>query len=211
MISVFRLLKHSLLSNRLLKHSLLSNRRFQCPECLADNFFPQCKLLGLFQSRIPQRIGDGYCRNNPICPDRQRDRSNRTDMDNRKTCLFDFFYHRCTATRTGPSGRGQDDRIYPRIQKSPHDLLCVVSGRSHGCAVSDGGIEEVMQLADHTFFFQLTQHVDRKYTVRIFVRVDRIITAVGCFPCFRTQGIQSGNAVFTMLYSPNLEALEASM
>ena len=71
MISVFRSLKHS----------LLSNRCFQCPECFADNFFPQCKLLGLFQSRIPQRIGDGYCRNNPIGPDRQRDRCNRTDMD----------------------------------------------------------------------------------------------------------------------------------
>lgn len=54
---------------------------------------------------------DSDCWNDSIRTNSDRDWHNCTHVYNWEASSFNFFNHRCTATRTGASGRGKDNGI----------------------------------------------------------------------------------------------------
>ena len=80
-------------------------------EGLEDELSADLDFLFRGTGRVTQGVRNRYGRNDPVRPDRQGDRDDRADMDHRQAASFDFLYKRCTATRTGSSGGGDDDGI----------------------------------------------------------------------------------------------------
>ena len=93
-------------------------------------------------------------RNDTVSTYGQGDRHNSGDVNDRHN-FFDFFDERCTATRTGASGGGQDGGGNPGILEVHRNLCTVRLGVSNGSTVTYGGVELVVQLADRLFEFRL--------------------------------------------------------
>ena len=140
----------------LLKYSLLCNRGLQCCQSLCQYMSPDFLLFFHGQCRIAKRMRNSDSRNNTVSSYCQRNRNYSCNMNYWDSCSFNFFYHRCTATCTGTSGRGQNDRIYPVIPQLLCELCSESLGVSYGCTVSNCGIEISVQAADFSFFFKFS-------------------------------------------------------
>ena len=127
--------------------------------------FPDLIALLLSESRISQRIGDADSRDNPVRADRERDRDNRTHMHNRDSCAINFLNHRCTASSTGSSRTGQDDRIDMVLLQFLSDFLGEGLCRSHSGSVSNRGVELIVELPDDMLLLEIAEDIDRKDAV----------------------------------------------
>ncbi len=108
--------------NFLFEDGLFVNIRAQGFQSLFHNRTAKGLFLFVRKRRIAKRMRNRYCRNDAICSDRLGDRRNRADVHDGKTCAFDFFRHCCTATCTGSSGAGQNDRVHLGRQQLLRDF-----------------------------------------------------------------------------------------
>ena len=71
------------------------------------------------EGRIAQGVGDGHGRKCPVGAPAWGNGDNGGHVDHRHlAAVFDCFGQRCTATRTGASGGGQDYCLHPVSRKS---------------------------------------------------------------------------------------------
>ncbi len=77
--------------------------------------FSQSMLIFGGKTGVAHRMRDSNSRNDPVSPYRLGYSGNCSHMNNWNTVPFDFFYHRCTATSTGPSGGGENNTINTRL------------------------------------------------------------------------------------------------
>ena len=117
------------------------------------------------------------------------------------TRTLDFLYHRCAATSAGASGRGHNYAVNAGL----FELLCVLGGESlRGCdggAVTDGGIIQVVQLADLAFALKLAHYVYGQYAVGVLIGVYGIVTAVSGLVISRGELIEAVQAVLAIVGS----------
>jgi len=123
------------------------------------------------------RYGDGG--NDPVGTDAEgyRDDSGHVDHGNVGGLLYSL-HERCTATRAGSSGGGQDNGVYTGTLQLVPDLYAELLGVGHGGAVTDGGIEEIMKGTDTSLFLQIPEDIHRKDPVGVLVGVGLIVTTV---------------------------------
>lgn len=128
----------------LLENRLIVNFRLKCLQSFIDQLATQGFFLFDRQVRVAERMRDRYRRHNAVRTDRQRDRGDCAHVDDRDAGSFNFFHHRCTATRTRPSGRGEDNRADFLCEQSLGDFLSEALGGGNGGTVTYGGVELVM-------------------------------------------------------------------
>ena len=143
------------------------------------------------------RYGDGG--NYPVRADRHGYWGNGTHVNHRYTSPFDFFDHRCTATRAGSSGRCHDNGVYTGLLKLLSIFRSELFSIGDGGSVTDGGIEVIMQLAYPAFALKLAQNVNRQHAVRVFVCIYRVIAAVSGLILIGSQRLHARYAVFAIV------------
>ena len=82
-------------------------------------------------------------------------------------------------------------------------LLCVLGSKFLGVgnrgAVTDGGVERLVELANLALALQITHHIHREDTVGIGVGIDRVVAAVSGLVGFFRQLVHAGEAVLAVV------------
>ena len=128
-----------------LEHSLAVNLGAESLQGFPHQLTAQFLLILGIHSGIAQRIRNRNCRNDSVGADCQRDRHNRTHVNHGNTMAFNFLNHRCTATRAGASGGGQDHGIDIVGQQILSDGFGELLGVGDSGAVANCGIPVIMQ------------------------------------------------------------------
>ncbi len=118
--------------NRLLRDLCLKRLKSLLNQMTANSL-----LLSRGSCRIPKRVRYGDSRNNTVCAYRLRDRNDSAHMDYRELAL-NFFQHRCTASSTSSSGRGQDYCCNSVRNQLIGDLSAKTLGACDSRAVANG-------------------------------------------------------------------------
>ena len=80
-----------------------------------NHIFSQGILISGIKTRIAHWVWDSNSRNYSVSTNGFGDGGDSCHMNNGDTVSFDFFYHRCTATSTGTSCRGEYNPIDPGV------------------------------------------------------------------------------------------------
>ena len=176
--------------------SVVRASRALSTRCLLS-FFSSSWLRAGFAQGV--RNGDG--RDNPVGADRHGYRCDCAHVDDRNAGPFDLFNHRCAATCAGASGGGHDNGVDSGSQQLLSILSSELLGRSNGSTVTNGGVIIVVQLADLAFLFKVAHDVDRQDAVRILIRVNGIVAAVGSLECLARQVVDTGDAILAVVGS----------
>ena len=122
-------------------------------------------------------------------------------MNYRNSISLNAFYHRCTATCTGASGRGEDNRVNMVINQFLSDLLRVLACACYCCSITNCGIEVFVKASDLAFLDELLNDIYRKNAVSILVSVYWIVSAVSCLLCLFCQIHNTLDVVLSVLGS----------
>lgn len=150
---------------RLFKYCLIRNFCRECFKSLIQYVSSDLLFFTRLKSRIAKRVRYSDRRHDSVRSNCQRNRYYSTKVNNRDSCSFNFFNHRCTATRTSSSGGGQDNRSHSISYEFFGKILCKSFGVFHCRAVTYCGIEVFVQAAYLSFSFKFSQYIYRNNSV----------------------------------------------
>jgi hypothetical protein len=144
------------------EYGLLRNFRCQSIQRRLDDLLAQFEFFVCVDIGISQRVGNRNGRNNSVRSYGLADRHDRTDVDDRQACTLNLFYHRCTATCAGASGRSHDDCVYAVFFHFCSIFFCKGLRTRNRGSVTDCCEKCVIKFPDFAFFFHLTKKPKRK-------------------------------------------------
>ena len=122
-------MEHLFLLNIYFKYCLLIDVCSKCFYCYFRSVVTQFPLILFWCCRISKRVWNGDGRHDSVGSYCFCYRNQVTHLYDWKSCSFNLFYHRCTATCTGTSSAHHDDAVYVVFQKIWHDLF------GHSCCL----------------------------------------------------------------------------
>lgn len=123
-----------------LEYGLLLNINSQGIQCTQNHLFAEFKLLILWQIGIPGGVRNRRCRQNSIRSYCFRNWNDRANMNTGNAKAFNCFCHRCTATCTCPSVRGQDCCLDSFAQHILGDLSGKLLGTADCCGIAHSSV-----------------------------------------------------------------------